>query len=165
MKCPSCKNEIPGWAREKCPNCGMPIHKTKNSLVPYLAAGVIVVVIIAVIYLLFIAPHFQNQQPCLTCNPPTQLPTHVPTPPPGTISVTGVRQGSTIMVTVMAGNGLTDAGNFTIQLNGVTLSEKLAANAGTSVRVSSAGAPGSDHLIVVTNYKNGAQQVVLNKNI
>lgn len=165
MKCPSCKREIPGWARETCPNCGMPISKKKSSLVPYLVAGVIVVVIIAVFYLFFMTPPSQNQQPCLTCNPQTPSLTHVPTPPPGTITVTGVRQGSNILVTVMGGTGLTDASNFTVQLNGVDKPEKLAVNAGASARVSSIGAPGSDHLIIVANYKNGAQQVVLNKNV
>jgi hypothetical protein len=79
------------------------------------------------------------------------------------IAVTAARQGTNIMIIVSGGPGLADAGNFTIQLNGVAQAGKLAANAGASSTVSSTGAPESDHLVIVANYKNGAQSVVLDK--
>ena len=161
MKCNSCNKEIPGWARETCPYCGTPIRSKKNTVLPYLVIVIFVVLVIGIgyMYVMVWSPgpsigavsHFDTP-------PPT-----VPTPPAGTISVSGVRQGPNIVVTVMGGSGLAEADNLTVSLNGVVQPQKIAASAGSSVKIVSAADRGSEQLLVVANYKNGAKMVVLNQ--
>jgi len=162
MKCPACKKEIPEWSRNSCPNCGASIRKKKSAMVPYLAVCVIIA-IIAIIFLMQPSP-----PPCTTpgCGNITPTPTITtrPTPCPDPIAITAIRQaGSNIVVTTAGGPGISCVNNFTVQVNGVANPQILGPNAGAMVSIKSTGAAGTDSVIVVGNYKNGAQQVVLQK--
>jgi hypothetical protein len=164
MRCPACKNEIPEWARDSCPNCGASIKKKKSAVLPYIALGVIIVIV----SLIFFMP-----TPPPTCPPsgcgnvtPTPKITIRPTPCPDPIAITVFRQaGSSIIVTNAGGPGISCVTNFTVQVNGVANPQILGANAGSMVSIKSIGAAGTDSVVVVGNYKNGAQQVVLQKSV
>ena len=164
MKCPSCKKEIPEWSRDSCPNCGASIKKKKSALLPYLALGVIIAIV--VIYFLIPPPPSSCMSP--SCGNVTPIPTVTPrpTPCPDPIAVTAIRQaGSSIIVTNSGGTGNSCVNNFTILVNNVPNPQVLAPNAGAMVSIKSTGTSGTDAVVVVGNYKNGAQQVVLRKSV
>jgi hypothetical protein len=159
--CPGCGKRIPDWARDNCPSCGETIRKKKNSLMPLIAVAGIVLIIIAVIAALFLLPQAPTPPP----PPVTPVPTPtIPQPPVGNIAITAVRQGAgTIALTFIGGTAASDVANFTVNLNGAIQPTRLSGTVGTSMSVKSGGSAGSDHIVVVAFYKNGAQKVVLDK--
>jgi hypothetical protein len=164
MKCPSCKKEIPEWSRGTCPNCGASVKKKKSGALPYVALGVIIAIV--VIYLLWPPPQSSCMSPICGNVTPTPTITPHPTACPDPIAVTAVRQaGSSIIVTNSGGTGNSCVNNFTILVNGVANPQVLAPNAGAMVSIKSTGTSGTDAVVVVGNYKNGAQQVILRKSV
>jgi hypothetical protein len=160
-QCPGCGKQMPDWARDTCPACGTNIRKRKNSLVPFMAVGSIAVILIIVIAALFMMPSPSQ------LSPPTPNPTITPTipePPMGNIAVTAVRQAaSNIVFTFNGGTASVDIADFTINLNGAVQPTRLGGTTGASISIKSTGTPGSDHVVVVANFKNGSQKVVLDK--
>jgi len=164
MRCPSCKKEIPEWARDSCPECGEIIMKKKSAVLPWIGLGLI----IAIVVIIFLIP--PPPPPCTSpgCGVVTPVPaiTPRPAPCPDPIAITAIRQGrSNIIVTNRGGAGNSCVTNFTILVNGVANPQALGPDAGSMVSVQAAGTTGKDSVVVVGNYKNGAQQVVLQKSL
>ena len=128
---------------------------------PVVAVAGIALIVIAVIAALWLMP----PPPPPSSPPVTPVPT--PTPPPlpiGNVAVTAVRQGAgTIALTFSGGTAASDVANFSVNLNGAVQPGRLGGTVGASMPVKSTGPAGSDHVIVVAYYKNGAQNIVLDK--
>lgn len=128
---------------------------------PLIAVAGIAVIVIVVIATVFLIP--SPPTPPIPPPSPTTTPTH-PQPPVGNIAINAVRQGAwTIALTFIGGTAAYEVVNFTINLNGGLEPTKLAGTVGGSMMIKSSGTAGSDHIVVVANYKNGAQNVVLDK--
>jgi len=128
---------------------------------PLIAVAGIAIIVIVVIAALFLVP----PPPSPPTPPPSPTPTSTqPLPPMGTIVITAVKQGAgTITLTFIGGTAASDVANFTVTLNGGVLPTRLSGTVGGSMPVKSTGSTGSDHIVVVANYKNGAQNVALDK--
>ena len=169
ITCSNCGERYPEW-QSSCPNCGKPkdarVKKEpgRKSLVPIIAGSLIVFIIIVAVVVILLSSGSPTPPPS---PPPTTKPTVAPqqvsapppSPPPALTANKG--PGNKITVQVMAGLTLSEVSKFTVKLNDNMIPVTLNPSAGSSASISSSG--GSDHLIVVATYDNGAEQVVLDK--
>jgi len=161
--CPKCGEDYPEW-RKACPKCGAGQEpERKRSSVPYIAAGLIVLVIVIAYILLFVVPTLPL--PSLPVPPSaTTAPVVIPNPPSPPPALSAKKQaGGKIVITVIGGPTLSQVAAFEVRLNTAIVPVALAPLAGASVTID--GTAGRDQLIVVARYANGADMIVLNQNL
>jgi hypothetical protein len=157
--CPHCGTSIDS-SLTICPNCRIAI-KEKSLLIPYLIVGgiFVVVIIVAAVLLLLPAPHpVTVPEPVITV-PPAAAEEPALQAPSCTIAITGSKTPpATIQLQVMTTTCY--AGDITelrVSINGEqkgTLSSSPGSS-GTFI-----GTSGSNNVIVVAQYANGAESVV-----
>lgn len=168
ITCRKCGEKYPEW-RESCPKCGsrpaVQEKKAAGSLLPYIAAVSIIVIIAAAYVTLIVIPG--SPQPVVT--PATEPALFSGSSagadsPANSPALTATKQaGGKILITVMGGHSLSDVSNFEVRLNGVVVPAVLVPNAGASMSID--GTKGTDQLIIVAKYTNGSEAIVLNQNL
>jgi len=146
--------------RSVCPNCRA-VQNEKNALTPYLIVGGIIVVIVLVVAVLFMKMGTGGggiPTPAITV-PPTTPAVISPKAPTCTIAITGSKvPPSSIQLRVMTSTCFAeDVIELRVSVNGAQKGT-LGTNAGASGTF--AATSGTNNVIVVAKYANGAESVV-----
>ena len=157
--CPHCGASVES-SRTVCPNCRIAIQE-KSPMTLYLIAGGIIVVIILVVAVLLLLPPSQPTPPTppkLTI-PPTVVAAVNPSPPSCTIAITGRKNPpATIQLQVMTSTCY--AGDITELRVSVNGAQKGTLNPNPGSSGTFTGTSGSNNVIVVAKFANGAESVV-----
>jgi hypothetical protein len=156
--CPHCGASIDS-GHTVCPNCRIAI-KEKSSMVPYLIVGGIigVVILVAAVLLLLPAPQPTPQPAPQLTVPPTAAAVQAASPP-CTIAINGRKTlPATIQLQVMTSTCF--AGDITELRVSVNGEQKGTLRTSPGSSGTFTGASGSNNVIVVAEYANGAESVV-----
>jgi hypothetical protein len=157
--CPHCGASVE-TSRTVCPTCRAALQK-KSSVTPYLITGGIIAVIILVVAVLFLIPDQSSggTPPPPITPPPTKTGAAKVTPPSCTIAISGSRAPpSSVQLRVMTNTCIAgDVAELRVLVNG---EQKGTLTPGTGASGTFTGTSGSNNVIVVARFANGAESLV-----